>query len=370
MVTGTTTLQQGNDVDILAANNGGQTLFNNATNLLVDTVSVASMTITGITTSNDDVKLSVDGFLLINEAIDVGTGDLLLDVSGDVLQAEPITADGLGLMVDGKTTLQKFGNDVNTFAADNGGTTLFTDNDDLTVGIVTVDGMIVTGIQTTNDDAKLQTGGNLAVNSAIDLQNGDLFFAVTGNVTQTAPIMADGFGMMVSGNTTLNNSNNDVNTIAAENGGTTSFEDSDGYTVGTVSVDGMSVTGFPAPAIDFQGNVLFGPTLTGTSVTRTYTIENTGDAPMELIGAPVTVSGPNMDEFAIVSQPTGPIGVGQNVTFDVVFTPTTAGLRTATLSIGNNSDVNPLVFNVQGTGTSSLVNEKFDGPTMNATDNR
>ena len=172
---------------------------------------------------------------------------------------------------------------------------------------------------------------------------------------------------MVSGNTTLNNSNNDVNTIAAENGGTTSFEDSDGYTVGTVSVDGMSVTGFPAPEIDFQGNVLFGPTLTGTSVTRTYTIENTGDAPMELIGAPVTVSGPNMDEFAIVSQPTGPIGVGQNVTFDVVFTPTTAGLRTATLSIGNNSDVNPLVFNVQGTGTSSLINEKFDGPTTQLT---
>ena len=162
MVEGTTTLNEDNMVTTLAADNDDVISFNNATNLFVDTVSVDGMDVNGITTSNDDMKLSVDGVLAINEAIDVGTGDLLLDVSGDVLQSEPITADGLGLMVDGTTTLQKFGNDVNTFAAENDGTTLFADNDDLDRRHRhRVDGaageMIVTGIQTTNDNAKLQT---------------------------------------------------------------------------------------------------------------------------------------------------------------------------------------------------------------------
>ncbi len=118
-------------------------------------------------------------------------------------------------MVTGSTTLQDPTNDVNVIAADNGDVTLFTDADDLTVGSVLVDGMLVTGITTVDADAKLLTGGNLAVNAAVNLGLGDLFLASTGNVTQTASIQSDGLGLMVTGSTTLQDPTNDVNVIAA-----------------------------------------------------------------------------------------------------------------------------------------------------------
>ncbi len=336
MVGGTTALaHENNDIESFAAATENTLLFTNGSSLVIDSIVVDGMSVSGISTTNDDTKLTVDGLLVINEAINVGTGDLLLDVSGDVLQSEPITAAGLALMVDGKTSLQKFSNDVNTIAADNQGITLFTDVDSLTVGTVTVlegtaDEMELIGISIDSEDAKLQTGGNLAVNEAVDLGTGNLFLMVDGNLTQTAPIMADEFGMMVSGNTDLTNPLNDVNTAAAENTGTTSFVDIDGFMEGTVTVEGMTVSGFPSPEIDVEGSVLFDSVLVGTSETRTYTIVNNGDAPLQLSGAPVTVIG--SDEFSIVSQPTGPVGVGGSVTFDVQFTPTTTGLETATLS--------------------------------------
>ena len=93
-----------------------------ANTLAVGTVTVAGMTVIGITTTNDDVKLTVDiGNLDINQAIALGIGDLFLDVTGNVAQTASITASGLGLMVDGSTTLNDLGNNVATLAAANGG---------------------------------------------------------------------------------------------------------------------------------------------------------------------------------------------------------------------------------------------------------
>ncbi len=244
MVTGTTTLQNAaNNVNILAANNGGGTLYTDADALTVGTVTVGGMTATGITTSDDDVKLTAGGNLAINQAIALGTGKLFLSVTGNVTQTAAITAAELGLMVTGTTTLQNAANNVNIFAADNGGVTLYTDVDGLTVGTVTVDGMTVTGITTSNDDVKLTVGGDLAINQAIALGTGKLFLGVTGNVTQTAAITAAELGLMVTGTTTLQNAANNVNIFAADNGGVTLYTDVDGLTVGTVTVDGMTVTG-------------------------------------------------------------------------------------------------------------------------------
>ena len=196
MVDGTTTLNNvANNVITLAADNGGQTLYTDADTLIVGAVTVDGMTVTGITTSNDDVKLTVlTGNLDINQAISLGAGpltaatyaNLFLDVTGNVAQAAAgnITADGLGLMVDGTTTLNNVANNVITLAADNGGQTLYTDADTLIVGAVTVDGMTVTGITTSNDDVKLTSGGNLVIDDDIALGTGNLFLDVTGNVSQ------------------------------------------------------------------------------------------------------------------------------------------------------------------------------------------
>ena len=117
MVDGNTRLQLGNDVNTLAANTGGTVLFNDVDGLTIGTVTVLDgtadqMQLAGITTSNDDVKLIVGDTagenLSIEQAIGLGTGDLFLDVAGNVNQAAlgTITAAGLGLMVDGNTRLQ------------------------------------------------------------------------------------------------------------------------------------------------------------------------------------------------------------------------------------------------------------------------
>ena len=212
--------------------------------LAVGTVTVAGMTVTGITTTDDDVKLTVDiGNLDINQAIALGAGDLLLDVTGNVAQAASITAGGLGLMVDGTTTLNNAANNVATIAANNGGETQYTDANTLTVGAVTVAGMTVTGITTTNDDVKLTVNiGNLDINQAVALGTGDLLLDVTGNVAQTATITANGLALMVDGTTTLTAANN-VATIAANNGGETVYTDANVLAVGSVTVAGMTVTG-------------------------------------------------------------------------------------------------------------------------------
>ena len=96
------------------------------------------MTITGITTSNDSVKLTSGGNLLVNDDIALGTGNLFLNVTGNVTQkaGDTITAAGLALMVTGTTTLTDPGNNVTTLAANTGGTINFTDVDALTVGTV------------------------------------------------------------------------------------------------------------------------------------------------------------------------------------------------------------------------------------------
>ena len=256
MVDGNTRLQLSNDVDTLAANTGGTILFNDVDGLTIGTVTVLDgtadqMQLVGITTSNDDVKLIVGDTagenLSIEQAIRLGTGDLFLDVAGNVTQATPgtITAAGLGLMVDGNTRLQ-LGNDVNTLAANTGGTILFNDVDGLTVGTVTVldgtaDQMQLAGITTSNDDVKLivgdAAGESLSIEQAIQVGTGDLFLDVAGNVTQTAlgTITAAGLGLMVDGSIRLP-LNNDVDTLAVATDSAVLFNDVDGLTIGTVTV--------------------------------------------------------------------------------------------------------------------------------------
>jgi hypothetical protein len=165
-----------NDVQTLAANNGGTLLYHDINDLAVGEVTVldglpAAMTVTGIATSDDDTKLVVDGDLTIERPIDLVLttgGDLLLDVAGDLSQSGTgtITARGLALMVDGTTTLD-LANDVQTLAANNGGTLLYHDINDLAVGEVTVlDGlpaaMTVTGV-TSLGDVDLRADGKLTV---------------------------------------------------------------------------------------------------------------------------------------------------------------------------------------------------------------
>ncbi len=95
-----------------------------------------------------------------------------------------------------------------------------------------------------------------------------------------------------------------------------------------------------------------GADVSGGTISRIFTIENTGSAALNLTGTPrVVVSGTNASDFTVTAQPATPVGTSSSTTFTVVFDPSAAGVRTATLSIANDdSDENPYTFSIQGTG--------------------
>ncbi len=254
VVDGTTTLTQANNVAIIAANNGGTIDYNDTNALTIGSVTVLATTITGLTTSNDDVRITTGGDLVIDEDVSVGGGDLLLDVAGDVSQSagDTITAAGLALVVDGTTTLT-LANNVATIAANNGGTIDYTDSNALTVGAVTALGTTITGITTSGDDVRLTTGGDLVIDEDIALGAGDLLLTVTGNVSQNAgdTIAATGLALDVSGTTTLTQPN-DVATLAADTDGTIDYNDTDGLTIGSVTVLVTTITGLTTSSDDVR----------------------------------------------------------------------------------------------------------------------
>jgi hypothetical protein len=92
--------------------------------------------------------------------------------------------------------------------------------------------------------------------------------------------------------------------------------------------------------------------VTSGSLTRTFTIENTGPATLGLDGSPlVQVTG--AADFSVTTQPSSS-SVAANtgtVTFQITFNPTTSGLRTATVSIASDdTNEDPYTFSIQGYG--------------------
>jgi hypothetical protein len=113
------------------------------------------------------------------------------------------------------------------------------------------------------------------------------------------------------------------------------------------------------------GTVQFGAIVGGTS-DLSFTLKNTGGADLILSGTPkVVLSGTDAGMFAIITQPDSPVGGPSGSTsFTVQFAPTSAGAKTATLSISNNDDdKNPFGINLGGTGLTS--NNDSDGDGMN-----
>jgi hypothetical protein len=80
-----------------------------------------------------------------------------------------------------------------------------------------------------------------------------------------------------------------------------------------------------------------------------FTVENTGTAVLNLSG--VTLSGSG--DFSVHKTPALTVAVGDQTHFNLYFTPTAVGVRSATVNIGNNTTAkNPYDFVVQGTGTA------------------
>ncbi len=99
----------------------------------------------------------------------------------------------------------------------------------------------------------------------------------------------------------------------------------------------------------------FGSTPLGTPVTRTFTIANTGPAPLNLTGSPaVNLSGCS-GEFSLTLAPTTPVAPLSGTTdFSLRYTPADLGTDGCTLGIPNNGQPNPYAFAIQGTGSATV----------------
>lgn len=163
-------------------------------------------------------------------------------------------------------------------------------------------------------------------------------------------------------------------------------------TTNRLNIDDIYITPYTAvaaPEINIKGNGVsiangssvpatanhtdFGSAaLTGGTVVRTFTVENTGTAALNLTGsAPyVTLSGAHAGDFSVTAAPSATIAASGSTTFQVRFAPSAIGLRTATVSIANNDAANnPYTFAIQGTGVNSNTSDIVEDNTFGYTSN-
>lgn len=156
-----------------------------------------------------------------------------------------------------------------------------------------------------------------------------------------------------------------------------------------LNIDDIYITPYNSPEINVQGNSTdivsgsttpsltnytdFGSTaVTGGTVVRTFTIQNTGSQNLNLTGSSpyVTISGTNAADFSVTATPSTPISASGSTTFSITFDPGAVGTRTATISIANDdSDENPYTFAIQGEGVNSNQSDIIENNTFSYTSN-
>lgn len=93
------------------------------------------------------------------------------------------------------------------------------------------------------------------------------------------------------------------------------------------------------------------------TVTRTYTIKNTGGSNLNLTGVTpfVIIGGVNAADFALTGDPITPIAAAGQTTFQITFNPSAVGIRAANITIANNdSNENPYNFDISGNGSACV----------------
>ena len=146
----------------------------------------------------------------------------------------------------------------------------------------------------------------------------------------------------------------------------------------TVNLTGIGFT--PAPEIDIERNsggtiptgsapnigynTIFASTVMGNSTTpKTYHVANEGTADLTV----TSISSSNLTEFSVSTNPAPlTISSGNEVDFEIIFSPNGTGLRTATITIlSTDADEPTYTFQVQGNGecaATSITLSPISGP--------
>lgn len=152
----------------------------------------------------------------------------------------------------------------------------------------------------------------------------------------------------------------------ALNGATSNWMAEAGFGHG---VSGTCAGSFPNINLSGNGNCITSgditPSLTdftdfgtGTTITRTFTIQNTGNANLTF-SAPV-ISGTNASEFAVTAAPTSPVTAGSSTTFNITYTPSSSGPKEALVTItSNDADETTYTFEIGVFSTLPVTFKSF-----------
>jgi hypothetical protein len=90
-----------------------------------------------------------------------------------------------------------------------------------------------------------------------------------------------------------------------------------------------------------------------TSAAQTITLNNTGNLPLSL--SSLAPTGANAGDFAQTTTCGAGLAVKSGCKITILFTPSAAGVRTASLSIADNASGSPQSVSLSGTGTHDVI---------------
>jgi filamentous hemagglutinin len=325
-------------------------------------------------------------------------GSVTLAVGGDLTQAGPISATSLSVTASaGSVTLTDANNDVDSLTVNNGTRAVsFTDKDGLSItgvtggtitlavgGDLTQTGPIAGAsldITATAGSVTLTNANNDVDSLAVSNANGDVTFsdkdalslaavtaqtvslAVGGNLTQTGPITAASLDITATaGSVTLTNANNDVDSLAVNNGTrAVSFTDINGLVL--AGVTGGSITLAVGGDLTQTGPIAgtsLDITVTAGSVTLTNANNDVDSLAVSNANGNVTFTDKDALSLAAVTAQTVTLAVGGNLTQTAPITAAsldiTATAGSVTLTNANN-DVDSLAVN-NGTRAVSFADK-------------
>src|ERR1700723_3601487 len=122
-----------------------------------------------------------------------------------------------------------------------------------------------------------------------------------------------------------------------------------GYTSAAKPGPGTPVTSGSGVLSASATTLSFGDVTVGNTTTQSLTVTNTGTATVNISQATMTGAA-----FSAVSgSPSGAIQVGQSVSMQVQFAPTTSGATSGTVTVISDASNSPLAISLTGTGAQA-----------------